>query len=153
MTLTRGTGMRWQPAALGVAAVLVLPACGGTAPRAAADLAVRTTPAHHHTGTVQGRYELEGGPIQPGGSPPPVRPLAGTVTFRGPGARISARAGTTGRFSVRLPAGSYAVSGRSPSIREQLPDGHVVEGGCSAPQTVRVRAGQTERITVRCLAP
>jgi hypothetical protein len=140
--------MKWQSAAFGVPAVLLVSACAGTAAPVAADSAI------HGTGTVRGTYEMEGGPIQPGsGSQPPVRPLPGVVIFQNRDARVSVRAGKTGRFSVRLPAGSYAVSGRSPSIREQLPDGHVIEGRCSSPLTVRVHAGKTERITVMCPVP
>ena len=140
--------MKWQAAVVGVPAVLLVSACAGTTTPVAADSAV------HGTGTVRGTYEMEGGPIQPGsGSQPPVRPLSGVVIFQNRDARVRVRAGQTGRFSVRLPAGSYAVSGRSPSIREQLPDGHVVEGRCSSPLTVRVHAGKTERITVMCPVP
>jgi len=95
---------------------------------------------------------MEGGPIKPG-SQPALRPLSGVVIFQDRDARVSVRAGKMGRFSVRLPAGSYTVSGRSPSIREQLPDGHIIEGRCSVPLTVSVHAGKTKQITVLCAVP
>lgn len=140
--------MKWQSAVLGVPAVLLVSACAGTtAPGTTAPVAADS--AVHGTGTVRGIYEMAGGPIQPG-SQPPVRPLPGVVIFQNRDAKVSVRAGRTGRFSVRLPAGSYAVSGRSPSVREQLPGGRLTEGRCSSPLTVRVLAGQTERITVTC---
>jgi hypothetical protein len=152
--LTWGTDMRRQAAALGAPAVLMLSACAGTtAPVAADSVPVTAHSVAASAGTVRGRYVMEGGPIDPGGSQPPARPLSGVVIFQDRDAKVSVRAGKTGRFSVRLPAGSYTVSGRSPSIREQLPDGHVIEGRCSVPLRVSVHAGQTARITVLCAVP
>jgi len=151
--LTWGTDMRVQAAALGAPAVLMLSACAGTtAPVAADSVPVTAHAVASGAGTVRGRYVMEGGPIKPG-SQPSARPLSGVVIFQDRDAKVSVQAGKTGRFSVRLPAGSYTVSGRSPSIREQLPDGHFIEGSCSVPLTVRVHAGKTEQITVLCAVP
>ena len=145
--------MRRLAAAVGVPAVLVLSACAGSSGPVTAD-SVRIT-AHSvaaSAGTIRGRYVMEGGPFTPG-SQPPARPLSGVVSFQDGDARVSVRVGTSGRFSVRLPAGTYTVSGRSPSIPEQLPDGHLADGRCPVPRTVRVHGGRTERLTLLCAAP
>ena len=139
--------MRWWPAALAVPAVLLLSACAGTTAPVVAESAV------HNTGTVQGTFEIEGGPMRPDGTQPPVRPLSGVVTFQDRGTKVSVRVGKTGRFSVRLPAGSYTVSGRASSVRQQLPNGRFTNPPCSSPLTASVHAGKTDRIAVTCIVP
>ncbi len=119
--------MSWRYGALLLAAVLVA-SCGGRGQAA--------------WGTVHGIFEQAGGPaiVKHGKAATPVVPLAGTVTFIGSGQKISISVGSSGTFSTRLPAGTYAVSG--------------VSGGqaCSVPLTARVRAGETSRILVLCVA-
>ena len=94
-------------------------------------------------GTVHGTFERAGGPatVKHGKVTTPVVPLAGTVTFTSESRlKVSISVGSSGTFSARLPAGTYAVSG--------------VSGGqaCSVPLTARVRAGETSRILVLCVA-
>src|SRR5450432_860348 len=70
-------------------------------------------------GTVIGRLVREGGPLGPGGTQPAERLLPGSVQFTtAQGRSVVVQVGKSGRFSVRLPAGTYSVSGRSPDIME-----------------------------------
>ena len=110
-----------------VVGALLMAGCGGAVPG---------------TGTVQGTFEQAGGPaiIVNGKAETPVSPLPGIVTFTGEsGQKFSVSVGNSGKFSTRLPAGSYAVSGASGP-------------GSSVPLTARVRAGETSRIVVVCVA-
>jgi hypothetical protein len=119
--------MHWRYCALVVGAVLVA-GCGGA--------------GQATQGTVQGTFEQAGGPaiIVNGKTETPVSPLPGIVTFTGAGGqKFSVSVGKTGKFSTRLPAGSYAVSGASGP-------------GRSVPLTALVRAGETSRIVVVCVA-
>jgi hypothetical protein len=99
--------------------------------------------AHHHEGTVIGRFIRAGGPAT-AGKPSPVLPLSGTVRFtRKHGSKVSVHVGTSGRFTVRLPAGRYAVAGRSAAI----------DGGkspCLPRKSIRVRERRTVHLTVVC---
>ena len=116
------------PTAAGVLALL-LTACGATghAPHA--------RPAD---GTVVGTFRRVGGPLGAGGTQPPSIPLMGTLRFTAGHRRaVAVQVGKTGRFSVRLPAGRYVVSGRSPSIRGVLASGAVVESPCTSPRRSR----------------
>jgi len=120
--------MSWRYGALVLAVVLVA-GCGAL--------------VHPAQGTVHGTFERAGGPavVKHGKATTPVVPLAGTVTFtNGNVSKVSISVGSSGTFSIRLPPGTYAVSG--------------VSGGqtCSVPLTARVRAGETSRILVRCPA-
>jgi hypothetical protein len=120
--------MSWRYGALLLAAVLVA-SCGGL--------------AHPAVGTVHGTFERADGPaiVKHGKATTPVTPLAGTVTFtNGSVSKVSISVGSSGTFSIRLPPGTYAVSG--------------VSGGqaCSVPLTARVRARETSRILVLCPA-
>ena len=119
--------MSWRYGALVLAAVLAA-SCGGL--------------VHPAQGTVHGTFERAGGPaiVKHGKATTPVVPLAGTVTFTSGSEKVSISVGSSGTFSTRLPPGTYAVSG--------------VSGGkaCSVPLTARVRAGETSRILVICVA-
>jgi hypothetical protein len=120
--------MSWRYGALFLAAVLVS-SCGVV--------------GHPAQGTVHGTFERAGGPaiVKHGKATTPVVPLAGTVTFtNGSVSKVSISIGSSGTFSAHLPPGTYAVSG--------------VSGGqaCSVPLTARVRAGETSRILVLCVA-
>jgi hypothetical protein len=112
-------------------------------------------------GTVTGRAQLEGGPVAPPGTTgrhgaqPRVRPLPGTVEFELAGRThrlVTATAGPSGRFSVRLAPGTYHVDVRSPRIREQLSDGRLREQPCAA-RTVTVVARRTAAVTLTCIVP
>jgi hypothetical protein len=104
-------------------------------------------------GTVTGRLMLEGGPIGPGGRQPGQRPIPGTVQFADRGHRLTlAQVGSSGDFSVRLPAGSYAVSGRSPRVIEAS-NGADREVTCSQTLSVTVTPRHTTRIALTCIVP
>jgi hypothetical protein len=90
-------------------------------------------------GTVTGIYIRVGGP---GGTP--NLPLSGTISFRSQGGQTTnLNAGSTGKFTGQLPAGTYAVTAAS----------GMVDNGtstCSRPMTARVPAGKTVTLTIIC---
>ena len=131
--------MRLRTGVLLAGVTMVAAACGPAAPRAA--------------GTVEGPFEGVGGPavIEDGTTQTPVFPLSGTVTFTDAAGDATPFAiGATGRFSVRLAAGTYSVSGRTPAISEVSNDGTSTPIPCSLPQSIQVRPQQTMRIAVIC---
>jgi hypothetical protein len=131
--------MRLRTGALLAGVATVAAACGGAAPRA--------------TGTVAGTFEGVGGPaiIENGIPETQVFPLSGTVTFTDAGGHATPFAiGPAGTFSVRLVAGTYSVSGRTPSISEVNKDGSSTPIPCSLPQSIQVRPRQTMRIAIIC---
>jgi hypothetical protein len=82
----------------------------------------------------------------------------------GPGDVVRLRVGKSGAFSLRLPAGTYAVTGRTPSIVEvsnggainaqgQVIKGHGTEAVCSVPLSVTVTPQHTSKITLTCVVP
>jgi hypothetical protein len=143
----------------GLASVLLSAACAANTQLTA------SVTTHTGTGVVQGTFVREGGPIGPGGQQPPELRLSGSVAFNGgPGNVIRLRVGKTGAFSLRLPAGTYAVTGRTPSIIEvsnggvvnakgQVIKGHGTESVCSVPLSVTVTPQHTSRITLTCVVP
>jgi hypothetical protein len=103
---------------------------------------------------VGGTFQLEGGPVQPGGKNPPVRPLRGVVTFRdSKGHSVNVTVGASGKFSVNLRAGTYTVTGRSPQIEQQNADGKWSDPTCSAPVTAVVRPQPSNQVVVTCIVP
>jgi hypothetical protein len=147
--------MRWRIVLPGMAAVVLAGCAGSQGPGVPG--ADGGTPAAGRTsaltGTVLGRFEMEGGPLQPGGGQPPVRPLSGTVSFTGPGHEVDVTVGTSGIFSVTLPGGSYTVRGRATAITQQGPGGSALSQPCSPSLSITVRAGHTEPVTVSCIVP
>jgi hypothetical protein len=104
-------------------------------------------------GTVTGRFVLEGGPIGPGGRQPGPRPIPGTVQFSdGHHRLVLARVGSSGNFSVSLPAGRYAVSGHSPRVIE-VSNGASREAPCSQSLSVTVTPRHTTRVSLTCIVP
>jgi len=96
---------------------------------------------------------MEGGPLGPGGQQPGERPMSGTVTFTAAGRQaVTVTVGSSGEFSVPLPAGLYQVSGRSPDIME-VDGGRSRELPCSQLTPVVVTAGQTGTLTLTCIVP
>jgi len=105
------------------------------------------------TGHLTGKLVMEGGPLGPGGQQPGERPMSGTVTFTAAGHQaVTVEVGSSGKFSVPLPPGSYQVSGRSPDVME-VDGGQSRELPCSQPASVVVSAGTTATITLACLVP
>jgi hypothetical protein len=157
-------------AVLGIAA-LVMAGCGttGTAQGRAAAAAPGSTATATGTGpgsvavgqldkaggwAVRGTFAMEGGPMRPGTSGAPVRPLAGVVMFRDASGRTTGiTAGPTGQFAASLPAGTYTVTARTEQIRQQNPDGSVSDPPCTGPVTVVVRPGHTTRVALVCYVP
>jgi hypothetical protein len=112
----------------------------------------RQAPAAGH---LAGRLVMEGGPLGPGGKQPGERPLSGTVTFTAAGhRRVTVRVGSSGRFSVQLPIGTYRVSGASPAVETSSgSSGKEQELPCSQPLSATVTAGHTSAVTVACVVP
>jgi len=103
---------------------------------------------------VRGTFEMEGGPLQPGSSGVPTRPLAGVVMFRDKSGRTTdITAGPSGHFAGYLPAGTYTVTARSEQLRRQQPGGSVSDPPCTGPLTVVVRAGQATQVALTCFVP
>jgi hypothetical protein len=118
-------------------------------------LAACTAAPGHATarGTVTGRMVREGGPIGPGGQQPGTQPIPGTVRFTGAGHRVVlVRTTSAGRFSVRLPAGRYLVSDRTPRFLEVGSDG-IGRQTWSRPVLVTVTAHHTTGVTLTSIVP
>ncbi len=91
-------------------------------------------------GRVTGALGAVGGPPML----PAERPLGGTVTVSGAaGSSYTVRVGSNGLFSLRMLAGVYTLTGRSPLFES----GAV---SCDAAGPVTVRGGMTTRVSVRC---
>ena len=92
------------------------------------------------TGTVTGQLLRVGGPAP--GSPVAI---PGSVTLQevSTGRRFRASTATDGRFSVKVPAGTYEVSGQSPQV---LSNNREIVG--TAGSVVRVQANETSRANV-----
>jgi hypothetical protein len=130
-------------AIIAVSALMLTTAC------AAADPPAPASPS----GFVTGKLLIEGGPIGPGGQQPGQRPIPGTVQFTARGRPpVTARADSSGTFSVTLPAGTYDVSGSSPSITEAS-NGTSRPAPCSQPLTIAVTSRHTTTITLVCIVP
>jgi hypothetical protein len=91
------------------------------------------------TGVVQGRLEAVGGP-----GPGTPRPLKGSITLRdSDGTIFTATAGSDGAFLVRVPIGTYAITGRSPVYDSGNVD-------CPSSGPVSLTVGATIRVLVAC---
>ena len=125
-------------AIIAVSALMLTAACASADP-----------PPASPSGSVTGKLVIEGGPISPGGQQPGPRPIPGTVQFTARGRpSVTARADSSGTFSVTLPAGTYDVSGSSPSI-----SGANGQAPCSRPLSVAVTSKHTTTITLICIVP
>ena len=89
-------------------------------------------------GTLTGHLYAVGGP-----APGAPRPWPGTVTLIGPGVHLAIGVGAGGRYSVRVPAGTYAVAGRSPLYQDGA-------GACRAAGPVTVASGHRTEVDVLC---
>jgi hypothetical protein len=132
-------------AIIAVLALMLTAACAAADPPA--------HPPASPSGFVAGKFGIEGGPIGPGGQQPGERPIPGTVRFTASGRRpVTARAGSSGTFSVTLPAGTYDVSGSSPFIVD-VSNGTSHQTPCSQPLSVAVTSRHTTTITLTCIVP
>ena len=132
---------------LAAALAVALTACGTS-----------TIPAHvsgsSDDGTVTGTFMRVGGPLGPGGTGPRPVPLTGTLQFSaGHHRMVAVQVGKTGRFSVRLSAGSYLVSGRSLSLATTLASGANVVRPCTQPLHVTVVPHRVVHISLVCPVP
>lgn len=151
---------RWRQIS-GMVVALPLAACTASAPAVShsapavshgALAGSRSTPAASLRGMVTGTLALEGGPMRPGAQQPGKRPIPGTIQFaRSDHRLITTRAGHSGTFSIRLQAGTYHVSGRSPRVIFGNGAGH--ESACSLPVKVTVVPGHTMHISLVCIVP
>jgi hypothetical protein len=92
-----------------------------------------------NTGVVSGTLEAVGGP-----GTVPARPLNGSIALRASdGTVFTATTTSDGVFSVRVPIGVYAISGRSPLYQSGAVD--CISGG---PATLTV--GATIHVVVVC---
>jgi hypothetical protein len=92
--------MRWISTAVLALSLSVLAACAGGGGQGSHD-------------TVSGTFVRVGGP--PPGAP---FPLPGKITARSDtGATFTVSTGSSGRFKLSLPPGTYHVTGRSPLIQ------------------------------------
>jgi hypothetical protein len=131
--------MRWLAAGFGLIALLVTGCASG------------------NFGTVAGTFEMEAGPISASGQAAsgPV-PLSGTVRFTDAnGQTVNVTVGPSGQFSVRLALGTYTVTGLTAQLGSVGPHSSLGLPPCEMQNmsTTRVRAGQTERITLICYGP
>jgi hypothetical protein len=91
------------------------------------------------TGVVQGTLQAVGGP-----GPGAPRPLKGSITLRGSdGTVFTAAVGSDGVFVVRVPIGTYAITGRSP-----LYDGGSTD--CLSSGSVILSVGAMIHVVVSC---
>ena len=129
----------------------------GTAESTATATAAATRPVDRFVAAllaVRGTFEMVGGPVQPGKTSTPVRPLSGVVTFRDSGGDLlNVTVGPTGKFSLNLAPGSYTVTGRSKQIEQQNADGSVSNPPCSPAVKLTVRPGTPAHVTVVCAVP
>jgi hypothetical protein len=92
-----------------------------------------------HTGVVNGTLEAVGGP-----GPGPARPLNGSVALRASdGTVFTATTTSDGVFSVGVPIGTYAITGRSPLYESGDAD-------CSSSGPATLTVGATIHVIVVC---
>ena len=137
----------------GVAAAVASAAALAVVGVAAVSTAPPTRPVPP-SGTVTGRLLVEGGPINiRSGRQPGKPPIPGTIRFtstrRG---TVTARAGSSGTFTARLPAGTYHVSFRTPRILEVSSNG-TSHQTWSSQSTVTVTPRHTTRIILMSIVP
>jgi hypothetical protein len=113
-------------------------ACTGPHPAEAPVAAGPPAASPAAEGTLTGHLYHVGG-VAPGAP----RPWPGTVTLTGPGVHRDAQVGTAGRFSVLVPAGTYAVTGRSPLYQSGT-------GVCRAAEPATVTTGHRTEADVFC---
>ena len=89
-------------------------------------------------GILTGHLYAVGGP-----APGAARPWPGTVTLTGPGVHRAISVGAGGGYSILVPAGTYAVAGRSPLYQDGA-------GACRAAGPVMVTSGHRTKADVLC---
>jgi hypothetical protein len=98
-------------------------------------------------GIISGVLERVGGPIGSGGQQPTIHPVSGTVTFTSQRhGTFTAQAGSNGQFSMKLPIGSYHLSGQSPKV---MVNG--TQERCIRPAAVNVGVDENVRVEINCI--
>jgi hypothetical protein len=144
---------RWS--ALG-ALVVALTFGAGAAPGYALTHQVGPRPpaAAAASGTVAGRFFVQGGPMKPGGHEPRRHPVPGTIQFRtAHRPAVVVKVGRSGRFSARLAPGRYTATARTPRIVEITPGGKHRETPCAPPRHLTVRAHHRTHLVITCYVP
>jgi hypothetical protein len=100
-------------------------------------------------GTISGVLTMVGGAIGAGSQQSVPRPVPGTVTFTSlRHGTFTVQVGSSGQFSMKLPVGSYHLTGRSP---------RVMSGGtetpCIRPAAVNVGVDGNVHVAVNCIVP
>jgi hypothetical protein len=92
------------------------------------------------TGMVRGMFEVYPGPAPANGPPTNSIPVSGQATFTdASGHAVTVAVPDTGKFTVRLPAGTYTAV-LAP----------VTPGLVPARETIHVQANQTVQVTIDC---
>jgi hypothetical protein len=136
------------------ALVVALILGAGAAPVYALTHQAGIRPAAAASGTVAGRFFMEGGPISRSGHPQGRRPVPGTIRFRTAHRPVVVvKVGRSGRFSVRLAPGRYTATARTPRIIEVTPSGKHRERPCAPPRHLTVRGHRRTHLVITCYVP
>jgi hypothetical protein len=102
-----------------------------------------SAPSPPPSGLVQGRLLAVGGP-----APGKPRPLAGTISFKGPGgSTATTQVDADGKFTIELSPGSYVITGTSPSYESN-------KGVCSTEKpSTAITASGSATADVLCQEP
>ena len=118
-------------------------ACGGPHPAASPSAPTPRAVSPSASG-LSAEGILAGHLYRVGGMAPGApRPWPGTVTLTGPGVHRDIQVSASGRFSVLVPAGTYAVAGRSPLYQGGA-------GVCRATGPATVTTGHRTEADVLC---
>jgi hypothetical protein len=100
-------------------------------------------------GTISGELTMVGGAIGAGSQQPTPRPIPGTVTFTSlRHGTFTVQVGSSGQFSMKLPVGSYHLTGRSPKVTSGG-----TESPCVRPAAVNVGVDDNVHVAVNCIVP
>ncbi len=131
--------MRWLVAGFGIVIFLVAGCASGS------------------FGTVVGTFQGEAGPISASGQAAAGPwPLSGVVRFKdASGHTVDATVGASGKFSAQLAPGTYSVAGVTSQMGAVDPHSGMSQPPCEMQNlsSTRVRAGQTDQITLTCYGP
>ena len=108
-------------------------------------------------GTVAGTFQGEAGPVSASGQAAVGPwPLSGVVRFTdASGHTVDVTVGASGKFSAQLAPGTYRVEGVTSMMGAVDPHSGISQPPCDMQNvsSTRVRAGQTDRITLICYGP
>jgi hypothetical protein len=125
----------------GVCVAGLVAACAGPHPATGPAVVSPAVVSPAAEGTLTGHLYGVGGP-----APGAPRSWPGTVTLTGPGVHRDVQVSAAGRFSVLVPAGTYALAGRSPLYQSGT-------GVCRAAGPATVTTGHRTEADVLCQLP